>query len=77
MVIDQLQVIKGLVNRKAFSLSDRQIILINRKFHNMSVNRKGFLHIQRKAENKDRVIDEITPAFSPRINNKSKQLDKS
>lgn len=77
MVIEQLQVIKGLVNRKAFSLSDRQIILINRKFHNMSVGRKSFLFSQRKAEKLDRVQEETTPVFSPRINAKSKRLDRS
>lgn len=77
MVIEQLQAVKGLVNRKAFSLTDRQILLINRKFHNMSVNRKQFLFTHRKAERLDRVYEETTPAFSPRINAKSKALDRS
>ena len=69
--------IKSIVNRKAFSLSDRQIILINRKFHNMSVVRKGFLFSQRKAEGLDKVHAETQPLFSPRINAKSRALDRS
>lgn len=32
LVIDQLQIIKQLVNRKTFRLTDRQITLVNKKF---------------------------------------------
>ena len=43
----------------------------------MSVSRKQYLFDTKKGEKIERVYDETTPAFSPRINNKSKQLDKS
>ena len=43
LVIDQLSILKGLVNRKAFSLTDQQIYLINKKFNNFSVDRKNYL----------------------------------
>lgn len=45
LVIDQLSILKGLVNRKAFSLTDQQIYLINKKFNNFSVDRKNYLQI--------------------------------
>ena len=36
LIIDQLQCIKSLANRRAFSLSDKQIALIHLKFQNLS-----------------------------------------
>ena len=43
----------------------------------MSVTRKQFLYDIKKAGDIERVYDETTPIFSPKINNKSKILDKS
>ena len=39
-LFNQLQVIKNLANRKAFSLTDKQIKMIHLKFKNLSIHRK-------------------------------------
>lgn len=68
---------KALVNRKAFSLTDNQIVQIHKKFYELNINRKNFQFAKRKAEKLARVHRETEPVFSPRINAKSKQLDRS
>jgi len=40
VLIDQLSTIKSLINRKTYSLTDRQIKLIHQKFNNMAENRE-------------------------------------
>lgn len=55
LTIDQLVLIKNLVHRKAFSLSDRQIVMINQKFANFSVNRKNFLFSTKKSDTISRI----------------------
>jgi hypothetical protein len=46
--IDQLACIKSLINRKAYSLTDKQCKLIHQKFNNMSENRLKSLFLQEK-----------------------------
>jgi hypothetical protein len=45
---DQLTCIKSLINRKAYSLTDKQCKLIHQKFNNMSENRLKSLFLQEK-----------------------------
>jgi hypothetical protein len=70
--IDQLWMIKGLVNRSAFALSDNQLNLINRKLQNLCIDRKNHLYSQRKSEKMERVHAEMTPSFSPKTNRNPK-----
>lgn len=58
-LFNQLQVIKNLTNRKAFSLSDKQIKMIHLKFKNMSIHRKNIMHDTRKVKNERRLMQEI------------------
>ena len=44
LIIDQLKIIKELVNRKAFAISPKQIYIINNNFINMSQNYKNENH---------------------------------
>jgi hypothetical protein len=49
-LITQISVIKNLINRKSFSLNDRQIQQINFAFRNMSVHRQEFIFEMNKAK---------------------------
>lgn len=62
-LFNQLQVIKNLTNRKAFSLTDKQIKMIHLKFRNMSIHRKNLMHDTRKSKNEKRLMQEIQPTF--------------
>ena len=73
-IIDQLWMIKGLVNRPAFSLTDAQVSLIYRKLHNLSMDRKNSLYSRRKSANLDKVYEQMTPSFSPKTNKRSKYI---
>ena len=75
LTIDQLQILKGLVNRKAFSLTDKQVFQINKKFLNFSIARKEYIFNNRKKGNLERVEKSTTPFFSPKINPRSRDMD--
>ena len=77
LILDQLQALKSLVNRKAFSLSESQIRLINKRFFNMSINRKEKLYGDKKKKNIDTIKTTTTPVFSPKISDLSAHIDKS
>lgn len=47
----QFQVIKNLINRKAFSLNDRQIRIIHQKYKNFCIHRKNALFHMNKDNN--------------------------
>lgn len=74
-LVEQLQILRSLAQRRAFSLNDRQIAQINSKFTNFSFVRKLFLYNKKKRNTLSRVEDEMTPEFSPVINDRSRALD--
>ena len=76
-LFNQIQVIKNLANRKAFSLSDKEIKMIHLKFKNMSIHRKNMMHDARKVKNEKRLMAETQPTFKPRTNSKSRTMNKS
>jgi hypothetical protein len=46
VIMDQLNTIKSLVNRKAYMLNNRQIDLVHEKFYNFFLQRINFLEEQ-------------------------------
>lgn len=50
VLIDQLACIKSLINRRTYSLTDKQIRLIHDKFQNMAENRERFLFKKEREE---------------------------
>ena len=65
------------MNRKAFSLDEMQIMAINRKFLNLSLTRKEFQYANQKKAKQKRVENESRPVFSPRLNPRSIEMDRS
>ena len=57
-LITQISVIKNLINRKSFSLNDRQIQQINLAFKNMSIHRQEFIFEMNKAKKAKLMADE-------------------
>jgi len=57
-LITQISVIKNLINRKSFSLNDRQIQQINMAFKNMSIHRQEFIFEMNKAKKAKLMADE-------------------
>jgi hypothetical protein len=47
--MDQLNTIKSLINRKAFTLSHKQITFIHQKFNNFYLQRKNFKEAEERA----------------------------
>lgn len=43
-MIDQFTAIRDLCHRPAFSLNDKQILQIHKKFQNMCITRKEYLY---------------------------------
>jgi hypothetical protein len=74
-LVEQLHIIKSLVQRRAFSLTEKQTQLINGRFTNFSFSRKLKLHTRHKERKIRQHRDETTPEFSPEINAKSRRLD--
>ena len=58
-LLAQISVIKNLINRKSFSLSDKQIAQIYQKFKNMSIHRQEFIFEMNKANNAKKMNDEL------------------
>lgn len=50
VLIDQLATIKSLVNRKSYSLTDRQIKMIHDKFRNMFDNRERAIYLKEREQ---------------------------
>lgn len=75
LIIDQLKIIKELVNRKAFSISAKQIYIINTNFINMSQNYKNENHFAQRKLKLDRIARETQPYFQPKINSFSRDID--
>lgn len=73
--VEQLHILKSLVQRRAFSLTDRQIATISSKFTNFSFTRKLRLYNAAKDRKVRQHRDETTPEFSPEINATSRRLD--
>jgi len=57
-LITQISVIKNLINRKSFSLNDRQIQQICMTFKNMSIHRQEFIFEMNKAKKSTKLADE-------------------
>jgi hypothetical protein len=76
-LVNQIQVIKNLTNRKAYSLTDKQIKLIHLKFKNMSLHRKNMQYDTKKVKKQERLLQEVQPTFQPRVNSKSRTMNKS
>jgi hypothetical protein len=70
-------VIKNLSNRKSYSLTEKQIKLIHLKFKNMSLNRKNLQYDTKKVMKQERLLQEVQPTFKPRVNSKSRTMNKS
>lgn len=56
IIIDQMIMLRNIVNRKAFSLTDKQIQLVHKKFYNLCINRKEQLYQKQRLHNKDRIM---------------------
>ena len=48
---------------------------MNRKFNNMSMNRKNHIFVQKKEDDIKRIKEDTKPAFSPKINVKAKEME--
>lgn len=74
-LVEQLHILKSLVQRRAFSLTDRQIATINSKFTNFSFTRKLRLYNEAKDQKIRQHREETTPEFSPEICANSRRMD--
>ena len=75
-IMNQFHVLKNLINRRQFSLTDKQIKMIHLKFQNFSIHRKSIMHDNRKQNNEKRLMKETQPSFQPNVN-KQKRMQKS
>jgi hypothetical protein len=69
--------IKTLVNRRAFSLTEKHVHQINRKLQNFSIDRKTYLYSRRKSQNLEKLYNEMASSFRPKINKVEKQRKES
>ena len=55
--MQQFSVIKNLINRKEFNLSDRHVSLIHNKFKDLSLNRKNRIYNEKKQQHESKIYD--------------------
>jgi len=63
----QIAVLKSLINRKAYAITDQQVSHIHKKFKNMHQHRKKAVYTQRKKANEEKLQAEMRPSFKPKL----------
>ena len=63
--MQQFSVIKNLINRKEFNLSDRHVTFIHQNFKELSTTRRNTVFSQRKDERQQKHYNETQPSFKP------------
>lgn len=77
VLIDQLATVKSLINRKAYTLTDRQVAMIHEKFKNMFENRENHLFIkERESFVQQRKFDPKNSAKGPGQFSEKKTLNR-
>lgn len=66
-LLNQISTLKNLVNRKIFTLSDKQTQLLHRKFHNFCLFRKDLLYKERKQKKVQALAAQHKPTFKPTL----------
>mmetsp|Transcript_23612 Transcript_23612/g.36313 ORF Transcript_23612/g.36313 Transcript_23612/m.36313 type:complete len:95 (-) Transcript_23612:95-379(-) len=76
IVMDQLNTIKSLINRKAFMLTHQQIEYLHDKFQNFFNQRKEFKEAEQRAKQERQRPPPTPPSVDPRLTQENVKKNK-